>query len=179
MTRTLRRLELDFRRRPAGATWTGWVLLVLALVFTGDLAQTYLESRATLATAEARLAKLTRSADRNRPASRASSATPEEIAAARETYHRLAMPWNELFGALESAGTDRVTLVAIEPDAKSGTVMISGEARDYPAVLDYVVKLRQSAALSSAYLVKHEARQGGTQAAVGFAVAANWGEVKR
>lgn len=178
MTRTMRPLELDFRRSPAAAPWAGWALLVLAVLFAADLGQTWLEARATLATAETRLAKLARPAD-GRPGARARAATPEEIAAARETYQRLAMPWNELFGALEGAAADGVTLSAIEPDAKSGTVTISGEARDYPAVLDYVVRLRQSPTLAGAHLVKHEARQGGPRPAVGFAVAATWGEVKR
>ena len=177
MTRTMRPLALDFRRSTEAAPWAGWALLALALLFVADLGQTYLEARATLAVAESRLVKLTRPADGSRPGAR--TATPAEIAAARETYHRLAMPWNELFGALEGAATDRVSLVAIEPDAKSGTVTITGEAHDYLAALDYVVRLRQSPTLAGAHLVKHDARPGGPPGAVGFAVAARWGEVKR
>ena len=102
----------------------------------------------------------------------------EMASAARETYQRLATPWEKLFGALESAASDRVTLVAVEPDAKSGTVKISGEGRDYPAVLDYVVQLRANPTLAGAHLVKHEARQDGPQGSVAFSVAAAWGEVK-
>lgn len=179
MTRTLRPLELDFRRRRAAAPWAGWALLALASFFALDLGQTYRDAQAALESSEARLAKLTRSVDGARPGARARSVTPEEIGAARETYQRLAMPWDQLFGALESAATDRVILSGIEPDAKSGTVTISGEARDYAAVLDYIVQLRRAPTLAGAHLVKHEVKQNGAQPVVAFAVAAAWGEVKR
>jgi hypothetical protein len=178
MTRAMPRLELDFRRTRRAAPWAGWALLALALFFIGDLAHTYQGARASLASAEARLAKLGRPLDGARPGMRLRTATPEEITAARETYQRLAMPWNQLFTALESAATERVTLVAVEPDAKSGTVKISGEGRDYPAVLDYIVQLRGAPTLTGAHLVKHEQRQDGPQPSVAFSVAATWGEVK-
>jgi hypothetical protein len=174
MTRAMTRLELDFRRTRRAAPWAGWTLLAMALLFIGDLAYTYNAARASLANAEARLAKIGRPVDGARPGMRR-SATPEEIAAARETYQRLAMPWNQLFGALESAATERVTLVAVEPDAKTGTVKISGEGKDYPAVLDYVVQLRAAPTLAGAHLVKHELRQDGPQPSVAFSVAATWG----
>jgi hypothetical protein len=170
------RLELDFRRTRRAAPWAGWTLLGLALLLAGDLAHSYYAARATLAGTEARLAK------HGRPGQNAGmrlrTATPEEIAAARETYQRLATPWEQLFGALESAATERVTLVAVEPDARSGTVKISGEGRDYPAVLDYVVQLRATPTLAGAHLVKHEARQDGPQPSIAFSVAAAWGEAK-
>lgn len=179
MTRTMRALELDFRRRRAASPWAGWVLLALAALFAADLGHAWLEGRAALAAAEARLAKLTRSAESGRPGARARAATPEEIAAARETYHRLAMPWDELFGAIETAATGHVRLAGIEPDAKAGSVTISGEARDYPAVLDYVARLRRAPMLARAHLVKHEVRQNGPAAAVAFSVSAAWGEAQR
>ena len=170
------RLELDFRRTRRAAPWAGWALLALAVLLTGDLAHGYYAARVTLASTQARLAKVER--PMQNAGMRARKATPEEITAARETYQRLATPWEQLFGALESAATERVTLVAVEPDARSGTVKISGEGRDYPAVLDYVVKLRATPALAGAHLVKHEARQDGPQPSIAFSVAAAWGEAK-
>jgi hypothetical protein len=169
------RLELDFRRSRRAAPWTGWILLALAVLLIGDLAHSYQAASAALAGTEARLAKVARPAQN--AGMRLPKATPDELAAARETYQRLATPWEQLFGALESAATERVTLVAVEPDARSGTVKISGEGRDYPAVLDYVVHLRASPTLAGAHLVKHEARQDGAQP-IAFSVAAAWGEAK-
>lgn len=175
MSRTIRPLELDFRRARQAAPWAGPALLAIAVLFAADLGHTYYAGRANLETAEARLAKLGRPADRGYPGARARGATAEEITAAKDTYQRLAMPWNELFSALENAATDRIKLVAIEPDAKSGTVTISGEGRDYAAVLDYVVKLREARTLANPHLVKHEVRASGDQGGVGFSVTATWG----
>jgi hypothetical protein len=176
VTRPLPRIELDFRRSRRAAPWAGWALLVLAVLLIGDLAHSYHAAGVALASAEARLAKIDRPAQN--AGMRLRKATPDEIAAARETYQRLATPWEQLFGALESAATERVTLVAVEPDARSGTVKISGEGRDYPAVLDYIVQLRATSTLAGAHLVKHEARQDGPQPSIAFSVAAAWGEAK-
>jgi hypothetical protein len=178
MNRALPLLELDFRRARRAAPWAGPVLLALAVLFAADLGHTWQAGRESLAAAEARLAKLGRSPDRH-PGMRMRAATPEEIAAAKETYQRLAMPWEELFGALETAATERVMLTAIEPDAKSGTVTVSGEGKNYAAVLDYVVRLREAGTLARPHLVKHEVRGDGPQAGVGFSVTATWGEVRR
>jgi hypothetical protein len=172
----MNRLELDFRRSRRAAPWAGWTLLALAVLLIGDLGHGYYAARVTLAGAEARLAKVGRPA--HNAGTRLRKAPPDEIAAARETYQRLAMPWDQLFGALETAATERVTLVAVEPDARAGTVKISGEGKDYPAVLDYVVKLRATPTLPGAHLVKHEARGDGPQPSIAFSVAAAWGAAK-
>jgi Tfp pilus assembly protein PilN len=176
MIRALRPLALDYKRVRAAAPWAGWVLLALAILFLADVGYSYYAARQSLAETEARLAKLVRSGAAGRSAARPRAVSPEEITVARETYQRLATPWDELFGALESAANERITLIAIEPDAKAGTVALSGEAKDYPAALDYVARLRASRLFSNAHLVKHEAR--GNQE-VAFSVAAKWGEVKR
>ena len=171
----MRPLELDFRRTRPAAPWAGPALLAIVVLFAGELGHSYYAGRANLETAEARLAKLGRPADRGYSGVRARGATAEEITAARDAYQRLSMPWNELFSALENAATDRVKLVAIEPDAKSGTGTISGEGRDYAAVLDYIVKLREARTLTNPHLVKHEVRASGDQVGVGFSVTATWG----
>ena len=179
MTRAMRSLELDFKRRRRTAPWAGWVLLALAAAFTVDLGVSYSDARASLTTAEARIARLVHAGGTMNAGLRRQPVTKEEVTAARETYHRLAMPWAQLFAALESAASEKVALLSIEPDAKSGTVTISGEGRDYPAVLDYIEQLRAAPALTSAHLVKHESKQGAAQPVVAFSVAATWGEVKR
>jgi len=103
-----------------------------------------------------------------RPAS--GKASPEELAAARETVQRLSLPWPELFTALESAASEQVALLAIEPDPKSGTVVITGDSKDYLAALTYVLNLSRAETLSRVQLVRHEAKQN----AVGFSVSATW-----
>jgi type IV pilus assembly PilN-like protein len=179
MISTLKPLDLDFRRTRPPSPWAGWVLLAVAALFVLDLGYSYYAARASLADTETRLGRQTRAT--GGPARAAASrrtATPEEIALARETVQRLSIPRDDLFGALESAATDRVSLTAIEPDVKAGTVVISGEGKDFAAVLDYVARLQRSQALQRPHLVKHEFRPNDPNRPVAFAVSAFWGGVK-
>jgi hypothetical protein len=179
-TLALKALELDFRRQGPASPWGGWVLLALAALFAGDLGHSYHAARQAVAATEARLAQQARARGAAAPAAASRRAvTPEELALARETIQRLQMPWDPLFGALEAAASDKILLTAVEPDTKSGTVLISGEANSYPAALDYVVQLREGGTLRSAHLVRHEQRPNDARRPVGFAVSASWSEVQR
>ena len=51
--------------------------------------------------------------------------------------------------ALESAASDKVALAAIEPDTTKGTVMISGDGKDYLAALSYVSNLSRDERLGA------------------------------
>ena len=168
----MKRLEIDFvgRRRSA---WAGRVLLAVAVAFAGDVAWSYRQAQDTLHAAEALAAA--RSAPRAAavPES-AAPATPEELAQVRETVARLTLPWEKLFGAIEGAANDKVAVLAVEPDSRSGTVTISGDSKDYLAALSYVLNLRQSDALRQVQLVRHEVKANDPQRAVAFTVTAHW-----
>src|SRR5205085_814015 len=145
----------------------------LAVAFAFDVALSYKDARSYLETNEAKLA---RSQTRSAPAAKVS---PEELAAVRETVDRIGLPWEKLFGALEGAANDQVALLGIEPDPKSGTVIISGDSKDYLAALSYVLNLSQTDALSRVQLVRHEVKGNQPQGPVNFAVSAAWSEAKQ
>lgn len=165
-------LQLDFRATPRAPAWASVVLAILALAFAIELGLSYQRTREATAEAETRLARAgKRSPGRDAVALRASA---EEIAAAREAHDRLAIPWESLFRALESTASEKISLSAIEPDPKSGSVLISGEANDFLAALDYVVRLGRTGALKDAHLVKHELRTGEAGRPIAFSVSASW-----
>lgn len=168
----MHRLEINLVGRGRRSPWPGRVLLGVALALSVDLALSYRELRGAVQLNQARLA---RGEPRSVPAR---PLAPEEIAAVRETLERLAMPWDRLFGALESAASDRVALLGIEPDPKAGTVVISGDSKDYLSALTYVLNLSSAEALNRVQLVRHEAKSSDPQGAVGFAVSAAWREAK-
>jgi len=169
----MQRLSLDFRRTRPASPWIRWTLLTIAIAFAAELGVSYVGVREAVAQKEARLAKL------QRPGSGGfRNVSPEEVNLARETIQRLAMPWDNLFNALESTPTDKVALLAIEPDAKSGTVVISGEGKDYAAALDYASQLGRAKTLSHVYLVKHEVRQTDPRQSVTFTISASWRQAK-
>ena len=68
----------------------------------------------------------------------------------------------------------QVALLAIEPDAKSGKVLISGDSKDYLAALSYVLNLSQSPSLADVQLVRHEVKKNDPQHAVSFQISAAW-----
>jgi HAMP domain-containing protein len=168
----MQRLELDFTRRSRSSRWAGRVLLTIALAVSGDVAYTYVTLHRAIGEREVLAAKA-------QPRKPARAVPAEEVALARETVQRLTLPWSSLFGALESAASDQVALLAIEPDPRSGKVVISGDSKDYLAALSYVLNLSRSQALSAVELVRHEVKQNDPQHPVAFSVSAAWNEVKR
>ncbi len=180
----MQRLQIDFGSVKNRSGWAGWVLLAAAIAVLSDLGVSYYQTRNAVAENEARLAALLRpgrlahagNGVGRMPA--ASSVAPEELAHAADSFQRLATPWKNLFSALESTATDKVALLAVEPDPKTGTVMISGESKDYLAALNYVLGLSQAKTLSNVRLVKHEVRQNNPQRPVGFSISASWKDEK-
>jgi hypothetical protein len=166
----MKRLEINFVGRGRRSPWPGALLLAVALALSLDAGLSYRNLRASVALSEARLAQ---AQPRGAPARKVSA---EEVAVVRETVERLGMPWDRLFAALESAASDQVALLGIEPDVKAGTVVISGDGRDYLAALSYVLNLSQAEALNHVQLVRHEVKANDPQAPVAFAVSAGWSE---
>jgi len=170
---TMRALRLDFSRTRPAPRWTAPLLLAIAMVFAGDAAFSFLSTLKDVRDSETALAKL-----EPRTYSPSRKASVEEVAAARETVQRLSTPWDSLFTALESAADEHVALLAIEPDPKSGTVLISGDSKDYLSALTYVLNLGRSEALSHVQLARHEVRTTEPQRPVSFSVSATWSAKK-
>jgi hypothetical protein len=164
----MQRLELDFRRGRAPSPWVGRVLFAAALAFAADVGFSYHELQKALQANKQALVKA-------QPRASAARRVPaEEVASVRETVERIGMPWDQLFGALESAASEDIALSGIEPDPKTGTVLISGNGKDYLAALSYVLNLSHEEALSRVQLVRHEAASKDPQGPVAFAISAAW-----
>jgi Tfp pilus assembly protein PilN len=161
----MQRLDIDFCASRGGTPWLGRVLLAVAAVILVDTGLSYHHARQALQDHASRVVK-------RAPAG--PKASPQEVAAVRETVQRLSMPWDELFMALESAASERVALASIEPDAKKGTVTISGDGKDYLAALSYVLNLSKTEGLEGVQLVRHEQKANDPHGPVSFAVSAAW-----
>jgi hypothetical protein len=164
----MQRLDLDFVATPR-SRWAARVLLSVAALLVLDDGFSAWRATTAIRASEHRLARLgPRALQAPRPVS------SEELAAARDTVQRLSLPWPKLFAALESAASDQVALLAIEPDARAGTVTISGDSKDYLAALTYVLNLSRADSLSRVQLVRHELKQNDPQHPVAFTVSASW-----
>jgi Tfp pilus assembly protein PilN len=169
----MRRVDLDFRKRAPRSPRTGWILLSIGLALAGDVGLSYVRARESVAEHEARLARLP-SSRVARPSASARAASPEEIALARETIRRISTPWPNLFGALESTIRGDIALVSIEPDTETGTVLISGESKDYLGVLNYLARLQGTPILRQVDLARHEVKESDPQRPVAFSISASW-----
>jgi hypothetical protein len=165
----LQAIKLDFCRSRSAPPWMAPLLFAVSLAFAADVGFSFMKTVREISVNEKKLAALEPHAYKA-----ARRAPPEEIAAARETMQRLATPWDRLFSALESAASDEVALLSIQPDAKAGTVTISGDSKDYLAALTYVLNLSRADSLSHVQLARHEVKQNDPQKSVAFWVSAGW-----
>lgn len=170
MQAKLQSLKLDFVRTSKAPRWIAPVLMVVAAGLAADVGVSFFHERTSFLKNERALAAMDPRS--YRPARKASA---EEVAAAKDTVQRLSMPWDELFRALESASSDQVALLGIQPDPKTGTVVISGDSKDYLAALTYVMNLGRTGALGDVQLVRHEMKRDQGKV-VGFSVSARWTE---
>lgn len=165
------RLELDYCRNGASSR-TGAYAFAAALAFAAHVGVQYASLRDDVALKEARL-----SASAAKRTARTAAQQPidaEEYAFARETIRRLSTPWGPLFRALEAASTDRVALLAIEPNVEARTVTLTGEAKDYLVTLSYLARLAEQDPLKRVHLVRHEMRRDAPRRPVVFTISTGW-----
>ena len=115
----------------------------------------------------------------NRSALRESSARgavelAEEVKNANDVLRHLGVPWESLFRAVESSGNQNITLLAIEPDIEKQQVKISGEAKSFNVLMNYITHLQGQAVLGSVYLQNHDVQQEDPDKSVRFSLIASW-----
>jgi hypothetical protein len=168
----MRRLGFDFAVQRKAHGWAGWLLLAFAAIFVADLGRQYLSLQTELERMEARLPRLDEPEAKVLFGQRPPSI--EELAAARAVVARFAAPWPSLFSAIESVKVDDVALLSIEPDAGSGQVLITGEAKDYLALLTYVAHLGAHPGFTRVHLSRYEVRDSQPRRPIAFSVLAQW-----
>ncbi|HZW24341.1 MAG TPA: PilN domain-containing protein [Gallionella sp.] len=169
-------LWLDYQRnRPFH--WAGPLLLVLVLAAVIAAVVYYVELSDKATGWEDKLARIEHDHG-SRPAagadSRGGAETSLEVTHANEVLHRLSLPWELLFRTVESAAGDGVTLLALEPDMEKRVVKISGEAKDFSAMLNYITQLEAKTVFGPVYLQSHEVQQQDPNRPVRFALLVVW-----
>jgi Tfp pilus assembly protein PilN len=172
----MRPLQLDFHplsaRRARRRAWATLSIVVLCVASAGvRLAQLNEE----VDTLEARHEVL---AARLHPA-RARSVTvgPEltrRIVSANQAIDELAVPWDSMFRAIESADARGLGVMSLVPNARQRSVRLSGEARSVPELLAYVDRLGALQALDQVRLEGYETVVRDGADVVSFTVAATW-----
>lgn len=171
----MRKLELDFNIQRRRSEWAGWVLLLIGLALWGEMGFSYVKLQREMSSLENTLVK-SGIAEKKAKQNSVVSFTQAEIDHAHEIIARIAIPWGDLFKAVETVKTDRVALTVMEPDYKTGKLLLRGEAADLPALLTYVARLGRAGQLRDVYLLRHEVKQGMNPSyPVSFTINARWG----
>ncbi|MBI5786540.1 MAG: PilN domain-containing protein [Rhodocyclales bacterium] len=174
---TMANLHLDFihPRRPAAPT--GWLalaagLLVLAAVLTWHAG--FVEP--DVAAAELEVARMRKELAAREPA--AMKLDDGQLAAewqkALTINQRLGAPWQKLLAMLESYVDEPVALLSIDPDLTKKDLVLTGEARNLAALLDYVRFLKRQGMLSDVTLQSHQVNKQDRDRPVRFRISATW-----
>ncbi|HWP87787.1 MAG TPA: PilN domain-containing protein, partial [Burkholderiales bacterium] len=75
---------------------------------------------------------------------------------------------------IENASDDKIGLLAVQPDAATGVVRITGEARDAAALTDYITRLEAQPSLQNVHLAEHEIKLNQGHPVVRFNLNATW-----
>lgn len=175
----MRALHLDYQRSVRPVPWLGLVVLGSALVALALLTSHYQELGQRSAMWEARVAYGERLSSHRARALRPVSAQAAreqvlEVQHANQVLRQLSLPWDTLFRAVESAGGESVALLSMEPDIQKGTVRISGEAKNFAAMLEYIRQLGARDVFGSVHLQNHQIQQDDPQKPVRFSLLAVW-----
>lgn len=84
--------------------------------------------------------------------------------------------WERLFEVLERAASQDVTLLVFDPSPPQRQLRLEGEARDLPALLDYLRKLGAAGPLVQVRLQSHQTVRDDPQHPVHFTIVASWEE---
>ena len=170
------KLQLDFVRSHRRYTLHGALLLLSGIGLAGFSVQQYFAAKGEIAALEHQLAKLARGAggepkvDLERLRAR--------IVLANQVVRKKTVPWDGLFRDIENASDDKIGLLAVQPDAATGLVRISGEARDAAALTGYITRLEAQPSLQNVHLVEHEIKVNQERPVVRFNLNATWGDAQ-
>jgi len=91
----------------------------------------------------------------------------------RQAIAAIRLDWEALYGSIDQAVSEEISLLAVRPSATGKAVQISGEARDLAAALAFVEALRRLP-LANVALLSHQVKQNDPQHPIIFEIAATW-----
>jgi Tfp pilus assembly protein PilN len=170
-------LHLDFvhpRRPAAAAGW--WVLAAGLLALVGLLVWNRAFVAPAVAAAELESARLNQEVAAREPA--ALQLKGNDVAVewqkALAINQRLGAPWQKLFAVLESYVDEPVALLSIDPDLGKRDLLLTGEARNLEALLDYIRFLKRQSMLADVTLLSHQINKQDRDRPVRFRISATW-----
>jgi Tfp pilus assembly protein PilN len=174
----MRALHLDFLHPAGPRLEAGPVLLALGIAAAVLVGWRFVALGSDVEDLEARLADVKRLERRELPRIRLAGTDQkvlaQEVGRANAVLASLTLPWDAMFGELESAAHANVGLLAIQPEASGRQVRLAGEARTFEELLAYIARLEATAGFGNVLLATHELKPGGASRPVAFTLTADW-----
>lgn len=99
-----------------------------------------------------------------------------QASAVNQVVLQLNLPWRELQYALEEATTEKVAVLALEPDARSRILKITAETKNSDDMLSYIERLKLQDSFVSVLLNKHEINEQDANKPWRFQLDLQWSE---
>lgn len=98
----------------------------------------------------------------------------KEIAQANGILDQINLPWETLFDSIESAATEQIALLSLQPNVSSRTLRISGEAKNMSELLDFIEALEREAVFENVHLLNYKIKQDNPHRPIIFLLTAAW-----
>lgn len=174
----MRALRLRFPDRGQDIAAAGHAVLLLGIFSLVAVLYQFRSAMDEVAYWDLRVAAMDRRTERKGEAivlsGRESPHAKKEIQKANAILSEIDLPWEALFDSLEYAAGHDVALLSFQPDAAGRKVLIGGEAKNLPALLDFVGALEREPALKGAHLIKYEIKRDDPQRPLIFSITSSW-----
>jgi Tfp pilus assembly protein PilN len=174
----MRSLRLDYRDDGGLRNLFGYLLLGIVLLFAVSIGWYFNQLRQETVHLESMSSRMDGRINGRVTASVVSQMPPAKLAEvikfSNHAIHQLNLPWDILFTQLESAKSEGVALLGIEPNTKSTAIKVEGEAKDYEAMLNYVRSLSAQGVLKDVYLTEHKMDEQNPDKPIHFSLEASW-----
>jgi Tfp pilus assembly protein PilN len=175
----MRAVQLDYQRTYRSVPWLALMTLAVVPLALGMMTGYYQRLNDEISFWQGKAEQAERRSGHDAAASRplteqAARAQMLEVKQANQVVRQLALPWNALFNAVDSAGKPEIGLLSLEPDLQKGTVKIGGEARHFDALLTYVKDLSAREVFASVMLQNHQVQKDIAEKPIRFTLIAHW-----
>jgi hypothetical protein len=174
----MRSLRLKFPDQGQEARNAGYAILLLGILALVGVLYQFKVAMDEVAYWDSRITAMDRRVQRKTAPQfspgRGSREITQEIKKANTIMGEIDLPWESLFDSIEYASGHDVALLSFQPDAASRKMLIGGEAKNMPALLDFVAALERESALKDTHLLKYEIKRDDPQRPVIFSITASW-----
>jgi Tfp pilus assembly protein PilN len=167
-----RRLHLDHYAPPWRSRWPGYLLLALAVFTAAEVTQRYRAAQLAAERHEATRNTLNLQQPPVKPIPK--NRLDEQVKSAQTVVRQLTLPWARLIKTIETAGSNDVAILQLQPDAQQRMLRITAEARSEAAMVEYLRRLAGARGFAYVHLLSHQVQEDDPQRPIQFSAQASF-----